>query len=405
MVIDELLVVLGLDTSKFNQGQREALDAFRKTRQGADEFAKDVERQSMKMAEVFGIVRRGALGIVGALAGGEAASFINHIAGMDAATGRLAKSINTNVENLSLWQGMIRMIGGEGQAATGVLATLQQQIESVRQGGGMFEGGFATLMNKAGVSIRDNADVSLNKIRAFISGQVESGQMTGSEAATWLRRVPGMNQDMVNLLTMTTREFNALAEAAKKAGLANKDSADAGALLQKAFMGLVLQVENVARAMIPWVELLTKPLSSHHGRRLVEGVRLEVGICSNPGSPLDRLDQLVDAVESYRKLGIGGGGGSSSGGGNTRGDRNNNPGNIEYGAFARAHGATGSDGRFAIFPDRASGESAMGELLAKNYQGLTLAQIQRKWVGNDDPNYLASMSKRDRQSVRTTSRT
>jgi hypothetical protein len=37
-------------------------------------------------------------------------------------------------------------------------------------------------------------------------------------------------------------------------------------------------------------------------------------------------------------------------GGGNPGERNFNPGNIEYGSFARAHGATSSDGRFAVLP-------------------------------------------------------
>jgi hypothetical protein len=43
--------------------------------------------------------------------------------------------------------------------------------------------------------------------------------------------------------------------------------------------------------------------------------------------------------------------------------RNNNPMDIEYGAFAKRHGAVGSDGRFAIFPDWDSGQAAMAVLV------------------------------------------
>lgn len=297
MVIDELLVVLGLDSSKFNQGQREALDAFRKTKQGADEFAKDVERQSMKMADVFGIVRRGALGIVGALAGGEAASFINHIAGMDAATGRFAKTVNTNVENLSTWQGMIRMIGGEGAAATSVMVSLQRQIETVRQGGGMFEGKFAALMGRAGATLSDDSDASLRKIRSYISGEMAAGRMTGAAAGNWLSSIPGMNQDMINLLTMTTNEFNALAAAAKKAGVATNESAEAGALLTKAFTTLILRIEDVTRMLSPLFDILTKPFNQI-GKGDAPGLEkmmqgLTGGISFEPGSAMDRLDKAL----------------------------------------------------------------------------------------------------------------
>lgn len=61
--------------------------------------------------------------------------------------------------------------------------------------------------------------------------------------------------------------------------------------------------------------------------------------------------------------------------------RNNNPGNIEYGKFAIDHGATGSDGRFAIFPDMKTGEKAMADLLAIYAKGgtNTISSIIKKW--------------------------
>ncbi|WP_051888305.1 hypothetical protein [Caballeronia sordidicola] len=51
----------------------------------------------------------------------------------------------------------------------------------------------------------------------------------------------------------------------------------------------------------------------------------------------------------------------------SKGLRNNNPGNLEAGAFATAHGATGTDGRFAIFPSMEAGVAAHGALLDSNY--------------------------------------
>jgi hypothetical protein len=46
--------------------------------------------------------------------------------------------------------------------------------------------------------------------------------------------------------------------------------------------------------------------------------------------------------------------------------RNNNPGNIEYGSFAKAQGAIGSDGRFAVFPTYEAGRKAKSSLLFEN---------------------------------------
>lgn len=64
----------------------------------------------------------------------------------------------------------------------------------------------------------------------------------------------------------------------------------------------------------------------------------------------------------------------------TRPNRNNNPGDIEAGKFSAAHGATGSDGRFAIFPDADSGFAAMRALLTIAYLGLTVEQALNKWA-------------------------
>lgn len=49
--------------------------------------------------------------------------------------------------------------------------------------------------------------------------------------------------------------------------------------------------------------------------------------------------------------------------GGSRSWRNCNPGNIEYGRFAKEHGAIGSDGRFAVFPNEEIGEQAKIALL------------------------------------------
>ena len=78
----------------------------------------------------------------------------------------------------------------------------------------------------------------------------------------------------------------------------------------------------------------------------------------------------------------------------TRPARNFNPGDIEYGPFAEEHGATGSDGRFAIFPDSATGYAAMRALLTEHYLGLTVTQALNKWappVENDVSAYLENV--------------
>jgi hypothetical protein len=75
------------------------------------------------------------------------------------------------------------------------------------------------------------------------------------------------------------------------------------------------------------------------------------------------------------------------GNGNTRGDRNNNPGNLKFGPLAKAFGATHADDKgFAVFPNKESGDAAMEARVKSNsYSGLTLDQFGNKYAeGNAD---------------------
>jgi hypothetical protein len=120
--------------------------------------------------------------------------------------------------------------------------------------------------------------------------------------------------------------------------------------------------------------------------------RMETGEAGNgsAGSAAGRYGQGATREGGALQSGLGG---FRPGGVGTRADRNNNPGNIEYGEFAKKMGATGSDGRFAIFPDRETGFKAAESLLGgKGYAGLNLAQIGSRWA-EGDPGWAKRVSK------------
>ena len=68
--------------------------------------------------------------------------------------------------------------------------------------------------------------------------------------------------------------------------------------------------------------------------------------------------------------------------------RNNNPGNIEYGDFAKKHGAVGSDGRFAVFPSYDAGRAAKASLIfeGKNYKDKTLTDAIARYAPPSENN-------------------
>jgi hypothetical protein len=68
--------------------------------------------------------------------------------------------------------------------------------------------------------------------------------------------------------------------------------------------------------------------------------------------------------------------------------RNNNPGNMEYGDFARSKGAIGSDGRFAVFPDYQSGRAAKESLIFEGgrYKDLSLKDAISRYAPPSENN-------------------
>lgn len=83
--------------------------------------------------------------------------------------------------------------------------------------------------------------------------------------------------------------------------------------------------------------------------------------------------------------------------GGSRAWRNNNPGNIEDGKFARDNGAIGTDGRFAIFPDTVTGFNAIAILLSTSaYQNLTIEGAINRYAPPNENNvedYLKSIER------------
>lgn len=81
----------------------------------------------------------------------------------------------------------------------------------------------------------------------------------------------------------------------------------------------------------------------------------------------------------------------------TRAWRNNNPGNIEFGPFARSQGAVGTDGRFAIFPSYQAGRKAKAALIfdGSAYRGLSISDAINRYAPpseNDSAAYAAQVA-------------
>ncbi|RRA47103.1 hypothetical protein D1Y84_01155 [Acidipila sp. EB88] len=81
---------------------------------------------------------------------------------------------------------------------------------------------------------------------------------------------------------------------------------------------------------------------------------------------------------------------------NSRAQRNNNPGNIDWGEYAQLHGASHGDPRFAVFPTAAQGFAALQALLpGPEYRDLTIQKMVERYAPaseNDVSNHVPVLS-------------
>lgn len=386
-VLDEFVLAFSLDPSKFTRGQREVMDGMRRLQEDSLRQANATEFSTKRALEGMMSLKRGVLGIATAVLGAVGIEeFTNFIVKLDATTARAAKTMNMSVESLSAWQGAIEQVGGSAESATAGLSGLSQATNMFLINPSSFQA--LALFNRLGVSLfnanhqlRDSGELWLDLARA-----VEG--MDPGKARAFLSMVPGANADLINFALLGSKAMREYLDVNREIEGTTRESAQAALEYQREIGRLERAFASLGRTLLTPVlpKLSQVATAMTDAFKTVKSGRIF--------SWREMLHGLItgEVPAAAPSAAPSPGAAASTQGTGSRGDRNNNPGNIEYGAFAKAHGAIGSDGRFAIFPTREAGESAMESLLRSRYQGLTISQIQQKWVGNPDSNYAGSMA-------------
>jgi hypothetical protein len=132
MQIDELIVTLALDPSKFTQGQKEALESFRKMQEEIEKRLKNLEAANKNTGYSFRDSTAAAEGLLNALAGAGMVAFARDTMQSVAATGRMAANIGVVTDELSAFGRMIERNGGNADAAKASLKSMSDQIEEMK---------------------------------------------------------------------------------------------------------------------------------------------------------------------------------------------------------------------------------------------------------------------------------
>lgn len=434
-VIDSLLIELGLDTSKFDASQKKSVDELRKFDEQAQKTAKNTQQGSKNIGDGFEKARNALVSLGVAFVGVKAfTNFAKDMTTANAALGRNAQLFNMSARELDAWGGVLKTVGGNAESFQGSLQALQQGVASIKLGDAAILTPLARLGALSSVDIEKGTVDILKLAEALKKFKAENGEQLTFTLAQQL----GLNKETYMVLSQGADTVNRLYQEQYKLSGINEKNTQQAAKLQEEW-GKVSQAfskaaNSVMDELYPALTFVSKGLVSFFDtfaernketdgflgkltvltggllslKTALMGLKA-IGVSAFEGlfavlSKLSAFGLLAthseglnkgedEALKKKRELEdkmMGKSGGSSS---LPRNLRNNNPGNIEYGDFAKKMGAIGSDGRFAIFPSMDAGKNAMATLLmqyAKSGNN-TISGIVSKWSPASE-NGMASTS-------------
>lgn len=250
-VIDSLIVELGLDPAKFTKGQKDAAEAFAKTKEEATKSGKGIEEASEKAAQSLAKLARQALELYAIFLGGRGITqFIADITASDSALGRFSNSLNESPQTIAAWGLAVERAGGSSAATSASFQSLSDKIEDLRLRGKALPDVFYQLQAAGGRTIELNRGVGQSMIDIAANLKAVAGK--DQATASWLGRQLGIDADTVNMMIKHGAGIGAEIERLKKLGPSAKDIA-AAQELQKAWSELTQEAEHFGRAL--WTSL------------------------------------------------------------------------------------------------------------------------------------------------------
>lgn len=288
-VIDALVVELGLDPSKFTQGQKDALEAFKQTQEQVDKGGKNVEAHGKKINDFFSRLKTEALTLGAAFLGGRGIKeFVQYITDADAKTGRFATTLNMTSQELSTWEGVVQKAGGSAGSATSAFQGLSSAANTFMITGG--QGPLLPIMNQLNLSLigANNKLKTAGELTKEVADSIAKLHPEDkARAAANLALIPGMNQDTINALLLGPSKIEKLIEEQQRLGTATKESVKAAQELSKAWGDASQAAESLGRSIYTWAApALTRVLTGF--RDFFIGLR-EGKIQGNPDSVLTKM--------------------------------------------------------------------------------------------------------------------
>lgn len=131
-VIDELIVTLGLDPSKFVEGQHITADQYKKFAEGLQKHNKDITEGSKDTADAITAIKKGIVELGIAYLGFTAIkNFAKDLVESNLALNNTAAALGLSTERLSTMRTAAELAGGSAQGMVGTLRNVQRELTNI----------------------------------------------------------------------------------------------------------------------------------------------------------------------------------------------------------------------------------------------------------------------------------
>ena len=247
--IDALVITLGLDPTKFNQGQKAALDGFKKTNEEALRVAKDIEASGKKAASFFSSIKKEVIGVLAAFGVGtglrDFGEWIGRLNQADTTLGKLALRTGQSAKEIRTWQVAAELLGDSAQDIAGDFESLNKQVQHLRFTG---EPGNLPLFNTLHVDLRD-ANGQLKTTNKLWEDMIQA--LGGVDAATRAAFISemGFSQSLQNLGAIGPKKLAELREEAERLNRVTKAGTDNAQAMTSALNYLGIAADNLGKAI------------------------------------------------------------------------------------------------------------------------------------------------------------
>ncbi|WP_160286396.1 phage tail tip lysozyme [Pseudomonas knackmussii] len=260
-VIDALIVTLGLDSSGFKKGEKEAADAQKRFVRESEVSAKQIAAQAKIMSEGFRRVRNELLGLFAVAIGANGLKdFISNAVKGQAELGYLSKNLGMSARELDAWGKTVKTVGGSAEGFQASLQNIASGIEAFKLGE---DSPVVGMFRAIGVNVADSA----GKMRPFkdvLLDVADALQKYDAQDQIKIAQSLGIDQGTLNVLRQGRQAVQDLYGEMYKSSGVTEESVKRAQEAQRVWGEFTAQANGVGQAIFeamgPALVELTKDL-------------------------------------------------------------------------------------------------------------------------------------------------